>query len=823
MDQEFLKQQLDTYSRVHQVVPIETGLIKGVAWTTGPILGGGRFEFLIKQNRNHATLNADDGFGFLFAGKVRLLASADGTLGTAEITHATRLISKASSDWLDGTYENHENNAVVFDTCLRNKLTTLGIFDSSHTNKSPSARIYVESANHFLDQLKLAGRMRGIAIPESTIASLSERFPTLERQRFGRAGLNEIVAEIPIDLVDALRSTSTITGDIWQYYTKNTETGVRRRQAAKSFPLLASRLAENHRISIQKAIENGEPLAPVIQDRLGLSKPIVKRLPKLVWDTHPIGTEEALKALNACPPDWTPKTEQDWRSFCEVVSFANYIQRLTGISFFALVKNSRGKWGEVVSKAVQQLPSVAAGPNDNEMTSTARAAAQERLLHNAEARAQAFGQIFHILDTQIGRLHSSLVLPVIAHQAKIGFQDLIESSTIEESKTIAGHMLFEGKSIPDIVESARRWSYRETLILEALDLNRIEAAEAERRTNEMLDQIADLRGRQHEHDRYEALQAGLNAIDAKALDLKWPCFFGGRKFIASNGYEIICMTSSRELMEESDGSAIARGLGHCVGQYNEQVAPRIAGRSYNTSALLGKIALLSIRKPNADGTFKRKATLEVALESIDGSLHRYADFRDYHFGNMHPDEDRYPIVQFQGKSRGVSANTSQALDELKRAVKLGQFIPSYMNNHTEAVSAWEALGQERIDIASQSRAASEEIRKMISELEGQVYHANHTPREYDRGLVGRICGYDWSCDDNIVRIWKVWADPYQSENGDTAPALLSSKWRNMGLERFANSDPVMNSAAHLNPYIRKEQNRTVAPIVAEAPDANLSM
>lgn len=813
MDQQFLRNQLDAFSRTHQVIPLHTPLIKGLGWTTGPILGSGTFEFLVIRNMNEGLKETSTESSFLLTGSARILAGADGTLGSEQLNKTTQIISRATSQWLTGNIGENEANFVEFDDELRDKLIQLGLISNDLANETAEGTIFQSSTKHFLDQLKLAARMRDIQLTESTVASLAERFPLIEMQRFGRAGLEDIKAAIPEEISSALRSSTGITEEIWQYYTVGGELGIRRRQAAQSFPLLAAQLAETHRISVQAAITNAEPLAPVIQQKLGLSKPVVKRLPKIIWATAPLSTTEALKALNSCPPDWVPQTEGSWRAFCEVVFIANRLSQATSQPSNSFIKNTKGKWEDTLLKILQQLPSVASAPNDTEITLEAKKKNLEELQSDFTRRSQEIHEAIMSVERQVHQFRGSFILPLVGHQAKLGIQDHIEEFALARSLEISGTILFEGKNIPDAIELGRKWSFVENNASFLLDFRRRAEEELQQRNAQLLQEIEDLQGKRSEaqSSRINRLNAAQDEAKEKAFAVEWPSFFGGRKFVASNGLEIVCLTSTNELVKESFGCDEGEGLGHCVGEYVERPSDHLHGEHYNTLSLTGKIAILSIRERLNDHEMTRKATIEVDLSGT-----RYASSP---YGSLHPTSpSTCKVVQLQGpRNRRASKAALEAFEEMQRAIKTGTFIPEYMNDHKPAVREWKEAASSYTQIQQEMTNVCKEITEEIAKARGQIEQLPERNQDIGRGLIGRYCGYDWSDEKDILTVWKVWTGQTEEEGDRAIPSMLSSKWKNLGLERLANGEMISAAAEHLNPHSAKNAEISVNPIVQSKP------
>lgn len=197
-----------------------------------------------------------------------------------------------------------------------------------------------------------------------------------EMKRMTASGLSDIISSINQDAIKAISSADNVKWRDYAYYSAPGELGEIRRQAAKYFHVLASLMVE--RFSIKRAIDaqldekkkteaflasdeykkklesvetrgdvsatvlewmkkdGREPYPPwllsekavrlAIQNSIGTrpdGQPIIpmhvfNNLRGLEWPTNGVPIEAILYSLAELPPDWFPKSREEWDAFCDL-------------------------------------------------------------------------------------------------------------------------------------------------------------------------------------------------------------------------------------------------------------------------------------------------------------------------------------------------------------------------------------------------------------------------------------------------------------------------------------------------------------------------
>lgn len=178
-----------------------------------------------------------------------------------------------------------------------------------------------------------------------------ERFIKVENARL-RRGLAEFVGDIKIhrEALTALQAVDDFGWRELEFYGLMNERGKFRRQAAATYPLLARFFANNSNFTRQ-IIEKQAPLNAAMAERFKIKEKALKPLQGKTWPTHGLRDADLLQAVSSIPPDWFPKTEEDWASFCILVKT---IGREIGMMFEGLAENpldilfkgAKGNWRE---------------------------------------------------------------------------------------------------------------------------------------------------------------------------------------------------------------------------------------------------------------------------------------------------------------------------------------------------------------------------------------------------------------------------------------------------------------------------------------------
>ena len=381
---------------------------------------------------------------------------------------------------------------------------------------------------------------------------------------------------------EALRCFPGADASMFRYFAEAGVHGEDRRQAAASYPLLATALAR--RTKLRDAIESREPLQPLLREWLGLSKGALKRLgqldavdspeapadrPAVVRTTDQLGVqrvrahlagdpplERVLQVLSRLPADWVPADAREWAAFRLIARAVIPVADLLAVSPEEALAGAKGRWQSYVERL-------------------ARAAGCEVAAFGPEAMVYAISDLLEASE----QLAAQVLIPC-AFQAAIDtvgrVPDVVSEELRQAALQMAGGCLLSG-GLPAGFQRVRTWMSR------IAALNGIVAGRG----------VAPGAGAQSRGADFEALKAA----DAwPALSLPW---------MAPNGLLVRPLTSRVELEEES------RRLGHCVG-------------SYWTRAFAGRTHIYSIQ--SGDGlqslsTFEVNPTVD-ALGGIEVLQHQ---------------------------------------------------------------------------------------------------------------------------------------------------------------------------------------------------------
>jgi hypothetical protein len=156
------------------------------------------------------------------------------------------------------------------------------------------------------------------------------------------------------------------------YGVRNTKIANIRMQAAKSMPILAGLIAD--RVSLSRAVDQMQPIQPILIETTGLAKAGVKRIGKLTTPA-PVGRifeagervegedalgvnrarhtqisgsvpiDMALRYLSHLPPDRTPQDDESWLKFNDILTaVAIPLHNATGIPVADILESSKGNW-----------------------------------------------------------------------------------------------------------------------------------------------------------------------------------------------------------------------------------------------------------------------------------------------------------------------------------------------------------------------------------------------------------------------------------------------------------------------------------------------
>lgn len=487
-----------------------------------------------------------------------------------------------------------------------------------------------------------------------------------ETERFSRA-LDLFRSKVlNKDAISALKACDNYSWGTYYFYAEDGENGLMRRQAANAYPMFAELLSKNP-IFVRRVIQRQLPLNPELAKHLGIEEPALKRFQGKTWSTNGIDIHKLVKAAGEIPPDWFPKNEDDWNSFCILT---DTVRRIVGDDLKSIIPNpsdvlykgAKGNWREFHERCAiaytETRPPEGTTEEDEarlksginwkrlqELGKTDPEALKIEIRNQLSSVGSPQGVRQQDMEDWLYQMHVPNMSKEFLHGASIDTQDMISfiadhvvlpaagtavdqkgtlaeiylgSDQREEARKSAMQILFvpdlekpgeNGKAAPNIFEVVRHFHSQLPAIVEAI----LPAAERERQ--EVLQDVAD---------------------DG------WPPMTN--EYIAPNGVLIKPLTDPRQLTDEGfrgenqDGT---EGLHHCVGGY----AGTCRERGHH---------IISMRELTQTG-FKRLSTAEILpIQQGDMTLQ---------------------IRQHRGKHNGTPPeNAQQAFDWYLNEIAAGRIL-----------------------------------------------------------------------------------------------------------------------------------------------------
>lgn len=426
---------------------------------------------------------------------------------------------------------------------------------------------------------------------------------------------------------DCIKSLSALSDYDWrdiEFYGRSDERGLLRRQAAEIYPLLASFFANNSNFD-RRIIQKKKPLNAELAAYFDIKEKSLKRLQRVAWSNNGLRQDEILGALSNIPPDWFPKTEEDWESFCILVKTIGrkvkpYLDSIAAPKsrdrdakplfnpYDVLFKGSKGQWREFHARCATEYTDDRPPQGlDPEFREKLKSEIDWKALRKAGNRSQ------EELDQQIQR-----------QLGKFQFRDDVDR------KGVAGWM--QRKTIPDLSEHFMQRAAESTEELLQFLCNHVALPVGAQRVSQIGNMpVPPVHSPQRQKAMdaatrlliipdpnnpgsgktapqiFQAARAFLNdlagineKIFGKADTPKittedipeghWPHLFFGQIDAPIEGYYWEALTSPEELTAEG------RGLHHCVGGYS--------------GSCRGGQHILSLRR-RVPGGFERIATLQI--------------------------------------------------------------------------------------------------------------------------------------------------------------------------------------------------------------------
>lgn len=455
------------------------------------------------------------------------------------------------------------------------------------------------------------------------------------------------------DAVALLRASAEPRLHLLQFYSGADERAANRKRHGNIYPVLSDLMAAGLRT--KRVIDTKEGSLPeAVCKALStpthvVTPPYLKRLGQ--FKTFPTDCSRSAViafAVNV-PPDWMPKTESEWVSFCQlataVIDDLNPPADLLPI----MIKATGGKWSDTITKimnaAYPLVPRDANQPSpvaDQLLIEGNVAAApvdQALVVAPLEDRRPEpfFGIRASMSDVRdmISLFADNVVLPLAAfgHDSENVF---LSSEVRSSAELSAFRLLFTNRNLQDIADLGRRFQQEHHMIMEG---------------NEIL---------QQERKRFVAQQ----------VDGDWPGLSSRRQ--APNGLWIIPETSLSALKN------VSRELDHCVGR-----------GSYDVSAERCDCHIVSIKYVDPDGQLKCLSTIEFA--GITGPNGPFVSKQHRSHGNSAPPDSAEAAASWYVgslKSGQIETNWEQIkifkevdlrnTDSVERACKYDWREPDYV-------------------------------------------------------------------------------------------------------------------------------------------------
>jgi hypothetical protein len=494
-----------------------------------------------------------------------------------------------------------------------------------------------------------------------------EELVNSERIRLRKGGIDELLEQVNVDALEALKLAEGIEERDYNFYAAPGELGIIRRQAAQVYPLLAPMFSR--RISLEDAIDQKASLVDAIEAAYTpapgpgsketpsplITKAALGRLRGMMHQARGLAPNFIAQIMTELPPDWFPKKAsdlrlEDWEAFTDLVSPAVFrLAPLSGTPLTTLLEGCAGRWealrdrvvrgftdsrpplgadeslvehlkGEIPWKAIKELPKwkVPAAAKEiartleGDLNEVPREAIADWIIRleapqgDRHAITAACAEAEMIAETFANKVLLPLATYVIAPARPIS-----SYANSEAAKTLAGKILFGGKSMVAVCEMIREFRAVASLIASA------GAPKTE------LDALEELR-------KKERVQAKENAIlrtlgvdpDKEPGPNDWPALTSIVQ--APNGLWLVPLTSDRAVHEEGSGPTYANrerenpdgslGLDLCLG------APSYRS-SYVTRCQRDGGHLISVRHAadphSGRQVFERVATAQLSEVSVE--------------------------------------------------------------------------------------------------------------------------------------------------------------------------------------------------------------
>ncbi len=186
-----------------------------------------------------------------------------------------------------------------------------------------------------------------------------------------RSLLFRFTASLDPEAVKIMRQIAYFKPEFYNWLTAdgNAQTAMKRKQAARSYPILASIMIGNKKLT--NVIDQGQPLAPALAEhfsygtmfyspdglndsyRNSCSDKTIKRLNGVHWQRAGrlavMQTENVLRWIGATPKNWMPHSRKDWAAFHVTQENLDSYVPFSGKSRADITRETRGEWQKMAA------------------------------------------------------------------------------------------------------------------------------------------------------------------------------------------------------------------------------------------------------------------------------------------------------------------------------------------------------------------------------------------------------------------------------------------------------------------------------------------
>jgi len=256
-----------------------------------------------------------------------------------------------------------------------------------------------------------------------------------------------IAASVDPRGVEALRAVNGATLNDLHFYSGEGERPERRRQAAASFPLLASKLSST--LSLKMAIDRAKPLLDAVVAAMDgkaggtIGRAAIRKLASVRESPYRTDIDTLMEFASRVPAEWIPSSGEDWRAFCTLAEGIVRQLRVPPESTAALLKGCSGRWADFARK----VATAAGSPED-------------------VPPEQALPRSFHDAANMIECLADVAVMPLAAH-GHCTSEAMVTPEIRIAAIDAARRMVLGDRAAAAVLDNSRRWHHERDDILDA--------------------------------------------------------------------------------------------------------------------------------------------------------------------------------------------------------------------------------------------------------------------------------------------------------------------------------------------------------------------